>query len=637
MLFCDLVGSTSLGEGLDPEALRRVLTRYYEAMRAVVERHGGLVEKFIGDAVMAVFGLPVVHADDALRAIRAAVEMRERLAGLSAELESAYGVAISARTGINTGEVCCRRPCRRARPRDRRRRQRRSSARAGGGSARDPDRRHDPAAGRERRRSRGASRRSRSRARARRSQRGGCSACARASLRWRAGSTRRWSGARASSRSFAMRSPAPCANGRRTSSRARRPGHRQDSSRPRALPVGRRQGPSCSPGAVSPTARGSPTIRSAKPSATRPDPSRRELFSLFWPASRSPSALRGRSRLFSARKTATYSPRRLPGPRGACSRRSRERRPLLVVLEDVHWAEPTFLDLVEYVADLVDDAPMLLLCSARPDLLEIRPGWAGGKANATTIRLEALPPEDAEALLDALAVEAGIPERARSAVAARPRATRSSSSSSLRCWPRSRPRPTSCRCRRRSTLSSPSGSSASGSEERPVLERAAVLGREFRSEALAVFFPDGAVVSVAPVLERLVRRQFLRTQRFGGGRVFRFRHALIQSAAHRSLPKQLRADLHERVAAALDEAGEGEVDELVGYHLEQSFHARSSLGLAVARLCLSAAVPASGLRLPADARTRAATCRPLPTCLGARQGAPPCRRSGSAGPAPDLA
>ena len=79
MLFCDLADSTELGERLDPESLRGLMARWYAAMREPLERHGGTVEKFIGDAVMAVFGVPQVHEDDALRAVRAAVEMRERL------------------------------------------------------------------------------------------------------------------------------------------------------------------------------------------------------------------------------------------------------------------------------------------------------------------------------------------------------------------------------------------------------------------------------------------------------------------------------------------------------------------------------------------------------------------------------
>src|SRR5256886_16820318 len=85
VLFCDVVGSTSLGERTDPEVLRTLLARYFEHMKEAVERHGGTVEKFIGDAVMAVFGIPVVHEDDALRACRAAIEMRETFPELGVE------------------------------------------------------------------------------------------------------------------------------------------------------------------------------------------------------------------------------------------------------------------------------------------------------------------------------------------------------------------------------------------------------------------------------------------------------------------------------------------------------------------------------------------------------------------------
>src|ERR1700693_4241816 len=95
VLFCDLTGSTALGEQTDPEVLRALLARYFECMNAIVESHGGSVEKFIGDAVMAVFGVPAVHEDDALRACRAAVEMREAFAGLG----------IAGRIGVATGEV----------------------------------------------------------------------------------------------------------------------------------------------------------------------------------------------------------------------------------------------------------------------------------------------------------------------------------------------------------------------------------------------------------------------------------------------------------------------------------------------------------------------------------------------------
>jgi class 3 adenylate cyclase len=95
ILFCDVTGSTALGESTDPEALRALLARYFERMKGIVESHGGTVEKFIGDAVMAVFGVPVLHEDDALRAVRAAWEMQAAVPELG----------IQARIGVNSGEV----------------------------------------------------------------------------------------------------------------------------------------------------------------------------------------------------------------------------------------------------------------------------------------------------------------------------------------------------------------------------------------------------------------------------------------------------------------------------------------------------------------------------------------------------
>ncbi|HEY8847599.1 MAG TPA: adenylate/guanylate cyclase domain-containing protein, partial [Candidatus Limnocylindrales bacterium] len=105
VLFADVTGSTVLGEQLDPETMRAIMGRYFTMMKAVIERHGGTVEKFIGDAVMAVFGIPVVHEDDALRAVRAAADIGTELAALNAELGASRGLAIQFRTGVNTGEV----------------------------------------------------------------------------------------------------------------------------------------------------------------------------------------------------------------------------------------------------------------------------------------------------------------------------------------------------------------------------------------------------------------------------------------------------------------------------------------------------------------------------------------------------
>ena len=143
VVFCDVTGSTALGELLDPEALRRVMTRYFDTMKVAIERHGGTVEKFIGDAVMAVFGIPQVHEDDALRAVRAAVEMRDGLVDLNKQLERDHGVTLALADRREHGRGRRGRSRDRAGARDRRRRQHRGPSRAGGGSGRDPDRRGD--------------------------------------------------------------------------------------------------------------------------------------------------------------------------------------------------------------------------------------------------------------------------------------------------------------------------------------------------------------------------------------------------------------------------------------------------------------------------------------------------------------
>ncbi|MGH9245197.1 MAG: adenylate/guanylate cyclase domain-containing protein, partial [Acidimicrobiales bacterium] len=104
-VFTDLVGSTELASRLDPEALRALMSRYYQAMRAPVERHGARVDEFIGDAVVAFFGVPVAHEDDALRAVRAAAGMRAAIEPLNEELERRFGARIQIRTGVNTGDV----------------------------------------------------------------------------------------------------------------------------------------------------------------------------------------------------------------------------------------------------------------------------------------------------------------------------------------------------------------------------------------------------------------------------------------------------------------------------------------------------------------------------------------------------
>jgi class 3 adenylate cyclase len=105
VLFADVTGSTGLGERLDAERLREVMDTFFSAMRQEIEAEGGTVEKYIGDAVMAAFGVPAAHEDDPARAVRAALRMRRRLRSVNEELSRSHGVSLAMRMGLNTGEV----------------------------------------------------------------------------------------------------------------------------------------------------------------------------------------------------------------------------------------------------------------------------------------------------------------------------------------------------------------------------------------------------------------------------------------------------------------------------------------------------------------------------------------------------
>ena len=201
VLFCDLADSTVLGERLDPEPLRELLGAWYEEMRIAVERHGGTVEKFIGDAVMAVFGLPRVHEDDALRAVRAALDMQRAVERMNASLEARQVPELRIRIGINTGEVVTGDDA--ATLATGRRGQHRETARGGSRGRRDPDRRgHASGSSAMPSRLEPLDAVSRRRARALPSRPGACSTPSPAPIRSPAAGTRRSSGGRASSRSF---------------------------------------------------------------------------------------------------------------------------------------------------------------------------------------------------------------------------------------------------------------------------------------------------------------------------------------------------------------------------------------------------------------------------------------------------
>ena len=256
--------------------------------------------------------------------------------------------------------------------------------------------------------------------------------------------------------------------------------------------------------------------------------------------------------------------------------RAAAERPLVVVLDDIHWGESAFLDLVEHVADFARDSPILLLCMARPELHERRPGWAGGKPNTTTTLLEPLSPDDVDELIGFLApADESLRARIGAAAGGNPlfieemlAFARESGDGELAVPPTIR----ALLAARLDQLDA---------AERAMLQRGAVEGEVFHRGAVEALAPVD--LDVQPLLMALVRKELVRPDRakVTGEDAFRFRHLLVRDAAYGALPKARRAELHERLARWLDERGEEvvELDELVGYHLEQACGYRAELGV----------------------------------------------------------
>jgi tetratricopeptide (TPR) repeat protein len=271
-------------------------------------------------------------------------------------------------------------------------------------------------------------------------------------------------------------------------------------------------------------------------------------------------------------------------------------RPLVVLIEDIHWAEPTLLDLLEHIADWSRDAPLLLLCPARPELLDARPGWGGGKLNATTILLEALPAEATGRLIASLPGGMALPEpvveRIQAAAEGNPLYVEELlamlvDDGLLRQQPDAtwQASETIADVRVPPTISALLAARLErlGPAERSVAEAASVIGRVFEQAAVSELAEDALRPEVARSLLALVRKELVRPDRseITAGDAFKFRHMLIRDAAYEALPKAERAVLHERFADWLERtAGDRltELEEIHGYHLERAHHYRIELG-----------------------------------------------------------
>ena len=549
VLFCDVSGSTALGERIDPESLRRVMSRYFETAKAIVERHGGTVEKFIGDAVMAVFGVPTVHEDDALRAVRAAAELRGGLAGLNEELERDYGTRLELRMGVNTGEVVTG-----------------TEERLATGDAVNVAARLEQAA------------------------QPGEVLLGIETYRL----VRDAVAAEEAPSVVAKGKSEPLTAHRLVSVRAEAPERRHE-----APMIGRGRQRELLEGAFANVvserschlftilgAAGVGKSRLAQEFLGGVDAtvvggrclSYGEGIS-YWPVTEVLKQLvpdgevAGPLASILGDEAAASSPAEIAWAfRKLLESRAAE-RPLVVVFDDLHWGEPTFLDLVEHVADLSRDAPILLLCMARPELLDERPTWGGGKLNASNVLLEPLAPDETVELIAALSES--VPEELRGrivdAAGGNPLFVEEMLAIAEEGGDVGVPPTIQALLAARLDQLDPA--------ERDVLERGAVEGQVFHRGAVLAL---AAGEQVDGQLIGLVRKDLVRPERalLKDDDAYRFRHLLIRDTAYDALPKATRAELHERFASWLEEHGADlvELDEILGYHLEQAYLYRAELG-----------------------------------------------------------
>ena len=564
VLFCDLADSTALGERLDPEPLRELMGRWYEEMRVAVERHGGTVEKFIGDAVMAVFGLPRAHEDDALRAVRAALEMQQAVGRLNASLTARAVPELRIRIGINTGEVVTGDD---------------AATLATGDAVNTAKRLEQAASAGETLIGAVTERLVRHAVR--------LEPIAAVDAKGKSARVQAWRvlGTIAGADSFARRSDIPLVG--RTSELALLRDELTASSDERACRLVTVIGAA----GVGKTRLVSELVAELGAHATvaagRCLPYGDGI--TFWPLTELVRRLGGEQAVAETmgdEPDAALVVERLGVLDGSGAAPPEELfwavrrlfetlarpRPLLVVLEDVHWAEPTLLDLVEHVSRWSRDSPILLLCVARPELLEERPRWEG-----LVVRLEPLSSGESTELLDALDIAGILSSRLRARVAEVAQgnplyteqlfamlADEARAAAELVELPPTIQALLTARLDRLDPVA------------RHVLERAAVIGKEFWPGAVAAL--GGGDEALGTTLLELVRREFVEpaVSSIPGEDGFRFRHALIRDAAYAGIPKRTRADLHERFAGWLELHGKR--DELRGYHLEQAYRYRDELG-----------------------------------------------------------
>jgi class 3 adenylate cyclase/tetratricopeptide (TPR) repeat protein len=592
VVFCDVVGSTPMAEELDLEIVRSVMSRFFHEMTDVLERHGGSVEKYIGDAVMAVFGVPVLHEDDAVRAVRAAVDMQSALRTLNADLDRTLGLSIATRTGINTGEVT-----------------------VGQG---EPSVLGDAV---------------NVAARLQQAAPPGGILLGRDTYRLVRDFVRVGEAS-----SLVLKGKGDAVTAYPLVELIRGVGELP----PRAKPelVGRTEEVRLLRDTFEQVVRdracrlvavvGAAGVGKSRLAAEFEASLSGDAIAVtgrclpygdgitFWPVAEIVWQLAGidtedpaeeaRAKLailLEGADDGTMLSDRLAAATGLATgtapmqetfwaiRRLLEwvgkERPLLVAFDDVQWAEPALLDLVDYLAGSCDDVALLLLCLARQDLLEQRADWLTQIPSASTVHLEPLTERETGELIDVMLggerVDPGTRDRIAEVGGGNPlfveeilhmlRDDGLLDGAIQGSVPISVPPTIHALLGARLDRLSP--------EERTVISAAAVIGKAFWWGAVVDLVPEDVRPRVGSILQNLVRRELIASDRsaFVGEDAFRFHHLLIQEAAYGQTPKALRADLHARFARWLTTvAGErvGEYEEILAYHFEQTARYLADLG-----------------------------------------------------------
>ena len=575
ILFTDVAGSTSLAERLEPEAVRRVMLSYFEAASRVVERHGGTVEKFIGDAVMAVFGVPIAFEDHAERAVRAALELQDELDRLNAELQRGWGVQIAIRTGVNSGEVV-----------------------AGDASAGQALVTGDPVNVAARLQQAAAAGETLIGEGTRQLVGETVEAEPLAPLRLR-GKSQTVAAWRLIATGAGRAADAGPMLGRDDQLRVLREAFERvayERSPQRVVVVGapgigktrlvREAGDAlserasvlvgrCLPygegitfwalGEIVRQLAGGEDPRAALERALAPDPRAALLAERVLQAAGLEEATTSREDLTAA-------------VRDFFTELSR-RRPLVLVLEDLHWADPALLDLVEHLLEHSTGTPLLLVCVARQELLDERPAWGRETHDSVMLELGPLSPADTRALIRGLLPADVATEEVREQLARRAegnplflqqmiaylRETGGTGDVSV-------PPTIHALLAARLDRLTPS--------ERRAIGAASVVGREFWAEAVSALAGDG---DTSALLDSLTRRQLVAPEptTFEGGTGYAFSHIMVRDAAYESITKDDRAKLHERLADWLEERHPQrmvEIEAILGHHLERAYRYRTDLG-----------------------------------------------------------